>query len=75
MATSNPTGFNQQLAAIKIDPASSYWIKGAVDALLRRDPVDALCDVQALLALCQARVEWAHRTRAPYTVALRNGRG
>lgn len=35
---------------------TSYWLKDAVRALDGRDPVDALHDAQALLAVCSERL-------------------
>ena len=36
-------------------PAASHWLKNALRALDSRDPVDALNDVDALLAITEQR--------------------
>ena len=36
-------------------PATSYWLANALRALESRDPVDALNDVDALLAITEQR--------------------
>ena len=33
------------------DPCSSYWLKNAVKDALQRDPIDAIADAEALVAL------------------------
>jgi len=38
------------------DPAASYWLKDALTAALRRDPVDAARDAHVLLGLLEQRV-------------------
>lgn len=43
-------------AQIANDPAASYWLKSAVAAAAKRDPLDALCDAETLLKFCQARL-------------------
>lgn len=42
-------------AAIAADPAASRWLKEAAEALAARDPLDALGDAEALLALAELR--------------------
>ena len=37
------------------DPAASYWLKEAVCQLNKRDPVDALRDVEVLLEVFKNR--------------------
>ena len=39
--------------------AMSFWLKAAIQALDKRDPVDALHDVEHLLTVCKARLEGA----------------
>lgn len=47
----------QRIRRIVADaPGASYWLKAAVEALDKRDPVDALNDAEELLAVAQARV-------------------
>ncbi len=45
------------------DPAASFWLKGAIGALDKRDPCDALSDAEALLELAKERLnsEWPDR--------------
>lgn len=38
------------------DPACSFWLKEALEKSLTRDPVDALNDDDALLAVLQGRL-------------------
>ena len=38
------------------DPSSSEWVKTALLDLLRRDPIDALNDLDTLLTLMQKRL-------------------
>jgi len=47
--------------AILDDFAASTWLKGAICALEGRDPVDAVSDVELLLALAHSRMEAAFR--------------
>ena len=35
----------------------SFWLKDAVMTLQRRDPVDAMSDVEHLLMMCQLRCD------------------
>jgi hypothetical protein len=42
---------------ILADPAASFWIKDALRAALRRDPVDAANDAQVLAQVLDARCE------------------
>ncbi len=37
--------------AVLADPATSYWLKSAIEAALARDPVDALNDALVLAAV------------------------
>jgi len=46
-------------SAIEGDFSASYWLQQAVGALAKRDPCDALNDVEALLEFCRLRVEEA----------------
>ena len=38
------------------DPATSYWLKSAIEAALERDPVDALNDALVLAAVLDGRL-------------------
>jgi hypothetical protein len=37
------------------DPSLSFWFKDALKSALKRDPVDALSDVELLLGVLSAR--------------------
>ncbi len=39
------------------NPTVSYWLKDAIRAMLRRDPVDAYADAEVLRGIMKARVE------------------
>jgi hypothetical protein len=70
MATDNPllstvdlraVGIEQQLLA---DPATSHWLRDALEATRDRDPLDALNDGSALHAVLAERwlvIEQAHK--------------
>lgn len=55
-ARSAPVGYIETRAAIIADPAATYWLRDAMAALEKRDPVDALKDAETLLRLAQLRV-------------------
>jgi hypothetical protein len=38
----------QQIDAILADPCASYWLKNALAAALKRDPIDAMHDAEFL---------------------------
>jgi hypothetical protein len=40
--------YEEQKFKIRTDPFASYWLKAALEALDKRDPVDAYNDAQAL---------------------------
>tara|TARA_B100000470_G_C19509532_1_gene266865 strand:+ start:351 stop:569 length:219 start_codon:yes stop_codon:yes gene_type:complete len=40
--------YEEQKFKIRTDPSASYWLKAALEALDKRDPVDAYNDAQAL---------------------------
>ena len=42
--------------AVLADPATSYWLKSAIEAALARDPVDALNDALVLAAVLDGRL-------------------
>jgi hypothetical protein len=44
-------------AKILSDFSASYWLKGAIQDLDQRDPVDALHDALALVNVCKERLE------------------
>ena len=50
-----PVGYLETRAAIVADPAASYWLREAMAALEKRDPIDALKDAEALALLSQLR--------------------
>lgn len=41
---------------IAVDLSASYWLKNAIQALDKRDPVDALKDAEVLLEAQRARL-------------------
>ncbi len=47
------------------DLAKSNWLKQAEVDLARRDPVDAVNDAEALLAICEARLDKLVQPVAP----------
>lgn len=47
----------QRIRALLDDPAASYWLKHALAGALRRDPVDAANDAEALSALLAERAD------------------
>ncbi len=47
--------YDIQKTLIKADPSVSYWLKEAIEALDKRDPVDAYNDAQALSRLQEMR--------------------
>ena len=50
--------YEQHKFQIRTDPSVSYWLKAAIEALDKRDPVDAYNDVQTLaMVLGVRRVE------------------
>lgn len=42
---------------IASSPEASYWLKDAVRAAEKRDPVDALSDAEVLVAYCRMRLD------------------
>ena len=49
--------YEQLSATILNDPTQSYWLKDAVQALSKRDCVDAAHDVETLRLLCNLRMD------------------
>jgi hypothetical protein len=56
------TRTDNEIQSLLADPAVSYWLKGALQAALRRDCLDAARDAQGLATLLDAR--WAEITGA-----------
>ncbi len=48
---------NQLERAIVSDPTTSAWLKSQIEQLKGRDPLDAVNDVETLLALLQLRLK------------------
>lgn len=42
---------------IQADPASSFWLRDAINAALKRDPVDALNDAEVLVAVLKSHLD------------------
>lgn len=53
--TSQEHPFNEQ--KILTDPATSEWLKAAINSLSQRDPAEAMGDVEVLLKIQKSRVE------------------
>lgn len=49
--------YEEMKAKIAGSMTASFWMKGATAALDKRDPVDAIKDVEVLLELCKKRLE------------------
>lgn len=49
----SPRNAREWAAEIQADPGASHWLKAALTALLNRDPVDALNDVELLHRVIQ----------------------
>jgi hypothetical protein len=47
--------YEQHKFQIRTDPSASYWLKAALEALDKRDPVDAYNDAQALARAQETR--------------------
>lgn len=43
----------RRICAVIADPATSYWLRGALRAAIARDPVDAVNDAALLMAMLQ----------------------
>jgi hypothetical protein len=51
-----PTDEVLEARAVLADPATSYWLKSAIEAAIARDPVDALNDALVLAAVLDGRL-------------------
>jgi TPP-dependent pyruvate/acetoin dehydrogenase alpha subunit len=54
-----PTDEVLEAQAVLADPATSYWLKSAIEAAMARDPVDALNDALVLAAVLDDRLREA----------------
>jgi hypothetical protein len=54
-----PTDEVMEAQAVLADPATSFWLKSAIEAALARDPVDALNDALVLAAVLDGRLREA----------------
>ena len=61
------------IQTIRDDPAVSDWLKQAIVDLARRDPLDALNDVELLTALVTDRWEALIRASRPEQVRTHDG--
>ena len=52
---SNP--MNATIQALLDDPSTSFWLKDALVAALRRDPIQAVNEAEALVAILNARAD------------------
>jgi hypothetical protein len=55
--------YRDHVALLYSAPSTSYWLRSAIDALERRDPLDAMHDATLLAELQKVRV--AELTEAP----------
>lgn len=55
----NQASYGKQKAALLANPSISFWLKAAVEALEKRDPLDAASDAGFLFALAEARANEA----------------
>lgn len=57
---------DQVMTRLRASRATSFWLLRALDDLERRDPLDALADVELLAAVCRARADYvAHYGQSP----------
>ena len=49
--------YQEWVVELYTSPATSYWLRGAIDALELRDPLDARRDAELLAALQARRVD------------------
>ena len=54
-----PTDEVLEARAVLADPATSYWLKSAIETAIARDPVDALNDALVLAAVLDDRLREA----------------
>lgn len=47
--------YQDRIASLISAPGTSYWIKNAINDLMRRDPIDAARDASLLAALFEQR--------------------
>jgi hypothetical protein len=45
-----------EVRRVEADPGASFWLRGALQQLGRRDPLDACRDVEELAQLCTQRL-------------------
>ena len=45
---------NDEVLMTLADPSTSYWLRDALKSAMKRDPVDAINDAEALLKLLTA---------------------
>ncbi|WP_321935408.1 hypothetical protein [Paraburkholderia sp. J8-2] len=55
--------WEEQIAAVKADISTSFWLRRAIDELHRRDPVDAAKDARLLAEIMDARCDALLGTR------------
>jgi len=48
-----------EISAVQSDPCASYWLRGALESAIGRDPVDAARDAEALCRLLAGRAKAA----------------
>jgi len=57
MLPESELGYQEVRAAILSDPSASFWLREAMAALEKRDPLDALKDAETLALLAQLRAK------------------
>lgn len=66
----------KKIEQVLVDPASSYWLKEALQGALKRDPVDAVNDAMLLAELLEARLDnllKTHGAEMPNTDVIQGG--
>lgn len=53
--------YSEEKVKVLSNPTVSFWLKNAIEALDKRDPVDSLVDVECLKGLMNLR--WREITR------------
>jgi hypothetical protein len=52
------------LETVLLDPSTSFWLRGALESALKRDPVDAANDAEVLDGILQQRARQQTRYEA-----------
>ncbi len=49
--------YQDEVRSILQDPSVSFWLKGALESALRRDPLDAYYEAEALTRILKAKMD------------------